>query len=75
MLGVPIVTAMFGRVTPWLVLLILALVGAAIGFQYFWMRTENRSISRDELEVDYLVRRVEEAVAAAGGASKLASAS
>jgi len=75
LLGIPVVTAAFGHVSPWILLMLSALFGAVIGFQYFWMRALNRSISRGELEVDYLVRRIEETVASAGGTSKLKSAS
>lgn len=69
-LGVPLVSAAFGHIAPWLLLLLLALFGAIIGFQYFWMRSANRSITRSQLAVEYLLRRIEETVTAAGGASR-----
>jgi hypothetical protein len=68
LLGVPLVTAAFGHIAPWLLLLLLAFFGAVIGLQYFWMRSANRRISRSELAVEYLLRRIEETVSAAGGA-------
>jgi len=66
LLCIPSYIALFGRTTPWLLLGLVGLFAVVIGLQYWWMRTANRSISRSELEVDYLLRRIEETVAGAG---------
>jgi hypothetical protein len=55
-------------------LLFLLLPLSVIGVSYLWLRVANRDLSRrNDLEADYLARRIEEVVTHAAGMTKIAS--
>ena len=67
-LGMPMLFALFGVAALWFLLLTSLVLVVVNLLVYAWLQSDNGTLSRGEPEVDYLLRRIEEAVAHAGSA-------